>query len=333
MNRDKMTLQLRRCIGHYNFVKLQSWIKYRLNFRKFYNANSKQIPPHTIYRKTVVYMADGRTSHGGFSDRLRGIISLYEYCMKHDLDFRIHFVHPFSLEAFLVPNRYDWRIDEKELIYDKRRVKFRFINSYSCMTEKLFERFLKTGNNITQVHVYSNWTNHEEKYCDYFRVLFKFSPLLEEKFNMYKNDIGCKYISVSFRFISLLGDFKDSYFASELPTEEEKEMYIEKSLECIRRLHELYSQYEKILVTTDSSIFLKRLEQLPYVYIIKGEVIHMDYVHEHLEGHLKTMIDYFMISNAEKVFCYSYGKMFKATRFAKTAALIGGKECKMIQEA
>lgn len=39
MNRDKMTLQLRRCIGHYNFVKLQSWIKYRLNFRKFYNAN------------------------------------------------------------------------------------------------------------------------------------------------------------------------------------------------------------------------------------------------------------------------------------------------------
>lgn len=44
MNRDKMTLQLRRCIGHYNFVKLQSWIKYRLNFRKFYNANSKQSP-------------------------------------------------------------------------------------------------------------------------------------------------------------------------------------------------------------------------------------------------------------------------------------------------
>lgn len=162
MNRDKMTLQLRRCIGHYNFVKLQSWIKYRLNFRKFYNANSKQ-SPHTE-RKTVVYMADGRTSHGGFSDRLRGIISLYEYCMKHDLDFRIHFVHPFSLEAFLIPNKYDWRIDEKELIYDKRRVKFRFINSYSHMTEELFEKFLKTDNNITQVHVYSNWTNHEERY-------------------------------------------------------------------------------------------------------------------------------------------------------------------------
>ena len=36
--------------------------------------------------------------------------------------------------------------------------------------------------------------------------------------------------------------------------------------------------------------------------------------------------------NVPKVTAYSYGKMFKSTKFAKTAALIGGKEFQMLTE-
>lgn len=329
MNRDKLAQQLQKVVGHFNFIRLQSYLKYVLNFRKYYSAHYKFLD---LKGKTLVYMADGRTSHGGFSDRLRGIFSLYEYCQKYGIDFKIHFSHPFNLEDFLVPNEYDWHIDKESLSYNSKQTAFRFINSYSCLTESLEERFLNVNKDNIQLHVYSNWTNHEEKFSDYFNQLFKFSPMLDSKIKAYLSDIGCKYISVSFRLISLLGDFKDSYFAEELPTTEEKEMYIQKCIECVQRLHELYPQYDKVLVTTDSGILLGRLGVLPYVYVIKGEVIHMDYVDNHLEGHLKTMIDYFLISKAEKVFCYSYGKMFKSTKFAKTAALIGNKEFKMITE-
>lgn len=329
MNRDVLAEKLQNIIGHYNFIKLQSKLKYELNFRNFYSAHNKFL---NVKGKTLIYMADGRTSHGGFSDRLRGIFSLYEYSQKHGISFKIHFTHPFCLEEFLVPNQYDWHIDNDSLSYNKKETVFRFINSYSCLTEVYQDRFLEVKNKDVQLHVYSNWTNHEERFSDYFNQLFKFSPLLDNKINAYLSDIGCKYISVSFRLISLLGDFKDSYFAEELPTDEEKEIYIKKCIECVLHLHELYPQYEKVLVTTDSGILLRRLEQIPYVYVIKGEVIHMDYVDNHIEGHLKTMIDYFLISKAEKVFCYSYGKMFKSTKFAKTAALIGNKEFKMITE-
>lgn len=62
--------------------------------------------------------------------------------------------------------------------------------------------------------------------------------MLDSKINLYLKDIGCRYISVSFRLISLLGDFKDSYFAEELASEEEKEKYIQKCLSCIQTLHE-----------------------------------------------------------------------------------------------
>lgn len=255
MNRDNLAQHLQKIIGHYRFIRLQSKLKYELNFRKYYSFNNKFL---NLKGETLVYMADGRTSHGGFSDRLRGIFSLFDYCQKQGVDFKIHFVHPFCLENFLVPNEYDWHIDAEDLSYNSKQTAFRFINSYSCLTEELQNRFLKVKKKNVQLHVYSNWTNHEEKFSSYFNKLFKFSPLLESKLSAYLADIGCQYISVSFRLISLLGDFKDSYFAEELSTEQEKEMYIQKCMDCVNCLHEQYPQYKKVLVTTDSGILLRR---------------------------------------------------------------------------
>ena len=329
MDKGKLALVIQHTIGHYNFIRLLAYVKYKFNFKRFYAAGGGK---SDICGKTIIYMADGRTPHGGFSDRLRGIFSLYEYCKGEGIEFKINFTSPFDLRNFLVPNHYDWEIRPEDISYCKKDVEFRFVNSYSNMTETLYTKYLHTDRKNYQMHAYTNFTSHEERYSEYFGELFRFSPLLEERINAYLKDIGTEYISVSFRLISLLGDFKDSAFAHELPTEEEKELYISKCMAFIERLHREYPQYAKILVTSDSGMFMKRVERIPYVYIIKGEVIHMDYVDNHLEGHLKTMTDYFLISKAQKVFCYSYGKMYKATRFAKTAALIGGKPFEMVRE-
>lgn len=62
MNRDKLAQQLQKVVGHFNFIRLQSYLKYVLNFRKYYSAHYKFLD---LKGKTLVYMADGRTSHGG----------------------------------------------------------------------------------------------------------------------------------------------------------------------------------------------------------------------------------------------------------------------------
>lgn len=82
---------------------------------------------------------------------------------------------------------------------------------------------------------------------------------------------------MSFRFIGLLGDFKDkdSRF-NELDGEADKENYIKHCLNAIRNLYNKMPERRKILVTTDSLLFLARLNAIFYVYIIPGVVGHMD---------------------------------------------------------
>ena len=52
--------------------------------------------------KMIVFMADGRKSHGGLADRLRGIVSTYEYCLNHRVEFRIKFKSPKKIEDLLI---------------------------------------------------------------------------------------------------------------------------------------------------------------------------------------------------------------------------------------
>ena len=76
--------------------------------KKNYNTNpdrSKNISTR------IIYMADGRMHHGGMVDRIRGIIAIYDYCKRNNIDFRINFVSPFRLEEILKPNIYQWTIE------------------------------------------------------------------------------------------------------------------------------------------------------------------------------------------------------------------------------
>lgn len=138
---------------------------------------------------------------------------------------------------------------------------------------------------------------------------------------------------MSFRFIALLGDFKDKDTRfNELDDETDKENYIEHCLNAIRNVYNTMLKKRKILVTTDSSLFLVRLDAIPYVYTIPGVVRHVDVDKNSYELHLKTFLDFIMISKADKCYSYQYGKMYGATKFAKTVALIGGKEYEVMKE-
>lgn len=324
MNRDLWARRLSKVIGKENVCRLQSKLKYFLSFKNEYqrltNANMGR------GKKIAIFFIDGKTIHGGLSDRLRGLFSTYYYCLKEGFDFKIFWTYPFNLQDYLEPNKVNWLIEDKDISHNRKEVAFRFFNSYSLMNnnEKSFFKIMNTKKH--EVHVYSNVTLHEEMYHIFFNDLFKPSKILSDALQYNMEKIDGKYISVSFRFIGILGDFKDTNFHKELETDE-KEKYISKCLSVINRLRTKHSNVPKVLVTSDSPVFLEKASSLTYVYVIPGTVIHMDSVNKNIkQNDLKVFLDMLMISKAECCYSYSYGKMFKGTKFARTSALIGKRK-------
>ena len=322
MNRDLCARRLSKVIGKENVCRLQSKLKYFLSFRNEYKTLTNV---NWGGEKIVIFFIDGKTIHGGLSDRLRGLFSTYYYCLKEGIDFKVFWTYPFNLQDYLEPNKVNWLIEGKAISHNKNEVAFRFFNSYSLMNnnETSFLKIMNTKKH--EIHVYSNITLHEEMYHIFFNDLFKPSKMLSDALQYNTDKIGGKYISVSFRFIGILGDFRDTYFKKELGAEE-KEKYISKCLDVICRLKTKHPNVPKILVTSDSRVFLEKASSLAYVYIIPGTVVHMDGVNKNMEQNdLKVFLDMLMISKAECCYSYSYGKMFKGTKFAKTSALIGNR--------
>lgn len=188
--------------------------------------------------------------------------------------------------------------------------------------EKLYFKLLDTNKPIT--HVYSNVTLHEELYCKFFNELFMPTEILQKVIDDCLWEIRGKYISITFRFIGLLGDFNDTYSTGIALTQEQKDDYIEHCLNAIKALRQKHKDVSRILVTADSNLFLSLAKELDYVYVVPGVVTHMDA--KGSSSQLKPFLDFFMISKAEYCYSYQYGNMFAGTKFARTAALIGGKK-------
>ena len=90
--------------------------------------------------------------------------------------------------------------------------------------ERSYFKLLDTDKAIT--HVYSNVTLHEELYSKYFNELFTPSIHLQNSIEKCLSEIGGNYVSITFRFIGLLGDFKDPFTAVPRLTEEQKKDYL-----------------------------------------------------------------------------------------------------------
>ena len=77
-------------------------------------------------KKIVIFFIDGKTIHGGLSDRLRGLFSTYYYCLKEGIDFKVFWTYPFNLQDYLEPNKVNWLIEGKAISHNKNEVAFRF---------------------------------------------------------------------------------------------------------------------------------------------------------------------------------------------------------------
>lgn len=269
----------------------------------------------------IIIMVDGRYLQGGLTDRLKGITSVYSYCKKYNIPFKLNFTNPFSLEKYLVPNKVNWKIAPEAICYDLDKVKVRLLNDYEipiAFHSLCLHKWLKEGK---QIHLYTNTNFRDQEFHNCFHDLFKPSLKLQNKLEFCKKQLGGKYISISYRFTTLLGDFKDC-INSPLP-KEEQEILIQKCLDIVEKIVINAPTHQKVLITADSTKFLTRAALLPNVYVVEGQIGHFDYECNE-DKEMKTFLDYLLIANAEAVYLARTGNMYNSA-FARHAAMIGNK--------
>ena len=295
-------------------------IKKQLKFLgSFYYVSFKEEAPSPLQ----IYCLDGKTYSCGFADRLRGMITVYAYAKANNLPFKIYHREPFRLEDYLVPNCIDWRINDDEISYN-----ILYSNPIVMMDYTEGDR-LKHLRKNRQHHFYANinaislinrFYNKNYCYTDLYNELFKPSASVEKELEPFKDYIKSGYISVSFRFMQLMGDFED-VCGNTLPDIEKKEL-IEKCLGFIETLHTKHSEVKYILLTTDSETFADIAKDIPYIFVLPGKIGHIGFI-SNRNVEMKMIMDFYMISKAKRAYMGYTGEMYKS-HFAQSAAEISG---------
>ena len=304
----------------YLFSKKKGFHKNEISLSdEFYSPGGKK-----ENKTTIVVMIDGRQLHGGFADRIRGIVTIYQFCKDRKIPFYINYTYPFELNEFLEPNKYDWRIDKSNLVYNLNAAQPCLL--YEWMYPHKFHKwYLKLlCLRRKQLHVYTNSHFEYEKFSIGFNELFKPVPNLKVLIDKHKKSIGDKYNVMVFRFQQLLGDFKEGN--NIVLSEEKRQILISK---CINKIRIMYNG-KKLLITSDSITFINKVKSLDFVYVIPGSVVHIDYTENApLSTYMKTFLDFFLIANADIIYLLLTDNMYKSG-FPKTASKVFNRPFEVI---
>lgn len=271
--------------------------------------------------KTVVSVFNGDVYNPGLADRLRSIASVYYWCKTNGIDYKIHFTYPFVLQDYLTPNKVDWVCENLDYTSAVPEAVISYLGIFG--EEKNRSLHLAALENLKNVkcptvHLYSNTCCNDDWFYECFNELFTPSRQLESEIQMFQQEIGGEYITLSFRFTQLLGDMKDTV-GEPLP-EDERARLIET---CRNSIKDIMSRNDvsKCVVTSDSVTFINEVSSLPYVFIIPGAIGHV--ANDVSEAQVrKTFWDMFIISRAKKAYMVRTPAMYRSG-FASRSAMIG----------
>ena len=321
----KVVFIMQEIYWYFQFTRNASKIK-----ESFYHGSSKQ----KYLKDSFIYVADGNYPIGGLADRLRGIMELYNWCQCHNRDFRIRFTDPFNLQDYLLPNNYQWTIDEQQFSYNPKEAEPVLLLSSIDMSKHFrqqadrFFNFCMRAHSIRtkkQLHIISHMEINSYDWVRCYHDLFKPAPTLLDRIEYHKQAIGGKYISVSFRFTTLLGDLVDCV-NSELSDPEKREL-IDRCKDEILKIESENPDVEHVLVASDSVTFVNEAKLLPKVYVVPGEIRHIDRERDIVndDATMKTFLDLYMIMGAEKSYLVKFGNMYES-KFPYLACKVSGRE-------
>lgn len=284
-------------------------------------------PCKGVKNQTIVAMVDGRVAHGGLSDRIRGIVSLYGYCKEKNIPFKLYYVHPFHLEEYLQPADYDWRISLEKISYNPNEA-VPILLTCDRLPNKHHRRYLDQVLKKyphRQIHIYTNTQFLDKDFTLNFSEMFLPCPKIKRLVDEYAIPGNENFISMTFRFQQLLGDFKED--GCKILSKEEQETLIRKCIEKADYIRKTFHPTSKVLLTSDSVSFVQRFcKEKDYAFSIPGEVVHIDYTsNASYEIYAKTFIDMFTLSKAKKIYLLRTGDMYRSG-FGKRASKISGAD-------
>ena len=297
---------------------------------KYYIHKVKKLDDSQVV--PIIYMADGKMLHGGLFDRLKGIVSIYAVSKIVGKKFGVYFVSPFSLEEYLVPNLYDWKVNDCDLIYSYPFSKPIIAYSEYKNPKRLFK------DRGMQVHFYYSWEilNYiNQKYGTSFEwtalyhELFRPSDYLLKHVDEVKAEIGAYYFAVHLRFMNLLGDKVESQKDTKLSEEERVELINS----CVSKIEQLGSSMKFMAVVfSDSMVFLQEVKkELPEVYVVSGNARHIGTAGKTTDDeNLKLFTDMYLMVDAQKVYSI-VGKGLYSSAFPEYSAKIGNKPFERVE--
>ena len=271
----------------------------------------------------IVVRCDGRIFHGGLTDRLRGILTLYSEARRRGMPFHIYWTSPFPLTDYLVPASVDWRITAEELI-DTRPGAFPVIVDDLTPAESRVRVRAALRHHCTQHHFYTNADYARGDYSVLFTELFRPSPQVEKELAHHLDLLGEEYYAFTTRFLSLLGDFKE-WDTTTLP-HAESEALMEKVAREFDRIAASLPADCRILLTSDSRRFLDYMAgRDTRIYIVPGEVRNIDLgTAPAPDAWLKTFTDQQLLMRARHVWLLRTDRMYPSG-FPRFAAEVGSR--------
>lgn len=286
----------------------------RMRFSKQYDAD------------TFYFVFSPYTDHPGLSDRLKPLVTCYNFAKRYGYKFRIVFKQPFALEDYIVPNKVDWVADFSDLHYSIGHTLF--FNERNIQSEDAWkEVHLKPGKEYHCYNYIGNWQpkvfpDTGYQWSDLFNELFRPCGELQARLEAYPFKPKT-YVAVHLRFVNALDFFENpSCYDNPIGDEKSKLELIDR---CKKGIMEIMRKNDNcdVLVFSDSSRFLNSLADIP-VHVLGGvnHIAHVSFS-EDREATLKTFVDLYMISRAKKVYRIDAPEIYNLSGFAYSGSMIG----------
>lgn len=292
---------------------------------------SKYRPWGNKAKPKVIYIIDGTNYAGGLADRLRQIMGVYALCKHRNYDFGLLANHPFKMEDYLNP-KYDWTVKTHEFTRNIFYAKPIYLG-FQSKTKYLNLINLKNK----QLHLFASvqWgfvKDYGFTFENLFSELFVPNPSIQKGINFYRTQYK-SWDSLVFRFQDLLNDFNEhpiARYKNISLSEIEKLDLINKCLTFVENFAMKKSPDNRILVCSDSVTFLEKALKISGVFVIPGQITHMEYSqNSQSDNHLKSFLDFFMISESNSVFSVGTDIMYPSD-FPLLAAAIKNKKFERI---
>lgn len=286
-----------------------------------------RLVPHLSKQKetTLIFICDGSIQHGGFVDRLKGIISFYYFAKINGWHFKLFYSHPFDLSFFFQEGDIRWSVNTVEKAFPKARPIWEF-DRPKVEINRLQKRFAGGG----VFHIYSNvdFLNQlmpgtskniiQEHWGKLFREIFRISSgMIETIESMLIN--SSSPIGIHLRFTNLLDDFSDTPTLRLSPRQQDEVVDY-----CLQQVGEVLklNQSNSYFLFTDSARFIEACKKgYPEVRTTPGVPQHTDQDRAKSNDQDKTVIDFLLLTRMRKIYLIKHKLMFNSS-FSRYASYI-----------